>query len=111
MTLLTVWPSALTERCWPPVVMTAASCYGAYQVSNHQLDSPQTALSQKADSFGIEPICVWNLEKLGNDPKQAIDQLYLGENVALFRPFHLPFSDHVHCLVACQCAVVATFFI
>jgi hypothetical protein len=28
------------------------------------------------------------LEKLGGDPKQAIDQLDLGGNVALFGPFY-----------------------
>lgn len=62
------------------------------------------ALSQKADCFGKEADCVWELEKLGGDLKQAIDQRDLGEHVALFRSFHLPFSDHMHRLVACQCA-------
>ena len=46
------------------------------------------ALSQKADCFGKEADCVWELEKLGGDLKQAIDQRDLGENVALFRSFH-----------------------
>jgi len=64
----------------------------------------RAALSQKADSFGKEADCVQKLEKLGDDPKQAIDQVNLGENIALFRSFHLPFSDHIHRLVACQCA-------
>jgi hypothetical protein len=45
------------------------------------------------------------LEKLGDDPKQAIGQFDLGESVAFFRPFHLPFSDHIHCLVARQCTL------
>ncbi len=45
------------------------------------------------------------MEKLGGDTKQVIDQLDLGENVALFRSFHLPFFDHVHRLIACQCAL------
>ena len=62
------------------------------------------ALSQKADCFGKEADCVWELEKLGGDLKQAIDQRDLGEHVALFRSFQLPFSDHMHRLVACQCA-------
>ena len=45
------------------------------------------------------------MEKLGGDTKQVIDQLDLGEHVTLSRSFHLPFSDHVHRLVACQCAL------
>jgi len=28
----------------------------------------------------------------------------LGENVALFRCVHLPFTNHIHRLVPCQCA-------
>ena len=43
------------------------------------------------------------MEKLGTDPKQAIDQLDLSENIALFHPFNLPFSDHVHRLITSQC--------
>jgi len=64
-----------------------------------------TVLSQKGDRLGKEADGIRKLEKLGGDTKQTIDQLDLGENVALFRPFHLPFSDHVHRLVACQCAL------
>ena len=61
-------------------------------------------VQEKGDRFGKEPDGSRKLKKLDDDPKQSIDQLGLGENVALFRPFHLPFSDHVHRLVACQCA-------
>ena len=45
------------------------------------------------------------MENLGGDTKQAIDQLDLGENVALFCFFYLPFSNHVHCLITGQCAL------
>ena len=62
-------------------------------------------VQEKADTFWKRAGLSSEIGKLGGDPKQTIDQLDLGENVALFRPFHLPFSDHVHRLVAGQCAL------
>jgi hypothetical protein len=42
--------------------------------------------------------------KRPGDTEQTIDQMTLGENITLFSSFHLPFANHVHRLVPCQCA-------
>ena len=78
------------------IVYCCLKSRGRYPVANDDiLGSVANSRSiRKCDGMSLE------LDRLGSDTKQAIDQTNLGEHITLAHALNLSFSNHVHRLVA-----------